>query len=149
MEWRGRGEEVERYSLDSSVVVKWFSEEDDSEKALEMRDAFVRGDVELIVTPLLLCEVSNALRYKPDFDSEKLKEAIDALMDLQMEVEVIDKDLLKRSAEIAFDTGVTIYDAVPVAAAERRGALCVTADERTQYARMRGKYPVVLLKDFG
>ena len=138
---------MERYSLDSSVVVKWFSEEEGTEKALELRDAFVKGEVELIVTPLLFCEVANALRYKPDFDAEKLKDAIDALADLRMEVEAIDRDLLKRSAEMAFDAGVTVYDAVPVAVAERRGALCVTADEKTQYAKMKGKYPIVLLRD--
>ncbi len=97
--------------------------------------------MELIVTPLLFCEVANALRYKPDFDAKKLKEAIDALLDLQMEVEEISRGLLKRSAEIAFDTGVTIYDAVPVAAAEKREALCVTADEKDAVREDEGKVP--------
>ncbi len=136
---------MERYSLDSSVVVKWFSEEEGTEEALELRDAFVRGEVELIVTPLLFCEVANALRFKPDFDAGKLKEAIDALLGLRMEVEEIDGDLLKRCAEVAFDAEVTVYDALPVAVAERRKALCVTADEKTQYAKMKERYPVALL----
>ncbi len=43
MERGGGGKKVERYSLDSSVVVKWFSEEEGTDKALELRDAFVRG----------------------------------------------------------------------------------------------------------
>ncbi len=75
--------------------------------------------------------------YKPDFDAKKLKEAIDALLDLQMEVEEISRGLLKRSAEMAFDTGVTIYDAAPIAAAEKRKALCVTADGTRQHNHLR------------
>ncbi len=138
---------MERYSLDSSVVVKWFSEEEDTPAALKLRDAFVAGEIELIVTQLLFCEVANALRYKPDFNYVKLSAAVEALESLQMRVETIDAELLDRAGKIAFDRGVTIYDAVPVAVAERRRAICVTADERTQYARMKDKYPVVLLKE--
>ena len=106
------------------------------------------GDVELIVAPLLYCEVTNALRFKPDFNVEKLKRATDALFKLHMRVEKIDEFTLKRSAEIAFDSGVTIYNALPVAIAEKNGTVCVTADEKTQYNRLKGKYPVELLRGF-
>ncbi len=139
---------MERFALDSSVVVKWFSEEEDTDKALEIRDAYVRGDIELVVTPLLYCEVMNALRFKPDFDAGKLKRAVEALFKLHMDVEEIDERILKRSAEIAFDGGVTIYDAVPVAVAEKYNTVCVTADESTQFDRLKGKYPVELLREF-
>jgi len=137
---------MERLAVDSSVAVKWFSEEEDTDKALELRDAYVRGDVELIVTPLLYCEVANALRYKPDFGVERLKRAVEALFKLHMSIEEIDERILKRSAEIAFDGGVTIYDALPVAVAEKCGTVCITADERTQYSKLKEKYPVKLLK---
>ncbi len=138
---------MERLSLDSSVVVKWFSEEEDTEKALRIRDAFVAGQLEIIVTQLLYCEVANALRYKPDYDSERLKRAVNALTNLHMRVVEIDRDILKRSSEIAFDCNVTIYDAIPVAVAEKFNTVCVTADEKTQYSKMKDKYPVVLLRD--
>ena len=82
---------MERLSLDSSVVVKWFSEEEDTEKALRIRDAFVAGQLEIIVTQLLYCEVANALRYKPDYDSERLKRAVNALTNLHMRVVEIDQ----------------------------------------------------------
>lgn len=139
---------MERLAIDSSIVVKWFSEEEDTNKALEIRDTYVGGEVELIVTPLLYCEVANALRFKPDFDAKKLKRAIEALFKLHMPTEEMDGDILKRSAEIAFDGGVTIYDAVPVVVAEKHETVCVTADERTQYSKLKGKYPVVLLRSF-
>ncbi len=40
----------EIFVLDASVVVKWFSNETNSEKAREIRDIFVNGDI-LIVCP--------------------------------------------------------------------------------------------------
>lgn len=36
--------------LDASVVIKWFSNEEDSEKAINIRDKFANGDI-LIVCP--------------------------------------------------------------------------------------------------
>jgi len=139
---------MERISLDSSIVVKWFSYEEDTEKALKIKDAFVRGEIELIVTQLLYSEVINALRYKPDYNVSKLKKAADALLNLHMYVEIIDNDILKRSSEIAFDAGVTIYDAIPVAVAEKHKTICLTADKRTQYNKMKDKYPIKLLKHY-
>ena len=139
---------MEKLSLDSSVIVKWFSQEEDTEKALRIRDAFVRGDVELFISSLAFYEVTNALRYKPDFDEHKLKRAVDSLFMLHLNVVEVNSDLLKRSAEIAYDGNVTIYDAVPVAIAELIDGVCVTADEKTQYNRLKDKYPIVLLRDF-
>lgn len=90
----------------------------------------------------------NALRYKPDYNVSKLKKSADALLNLHMYVEIIDNDILKRSSEIAFDAGVTIYDAIPVAVAEKHKTICLTADKRTQYNKMKDKYPIKLLKHY-
>lgn len=138
---------MEGFSLDSSVVVKWFSREEYTDKALKIRNTFIKGGIELIVTPLLYCEVINALRYKPDYNTEMLKRAVNALINLHMKVEEISREILERSVEIAFDAGVTIYDAIPVAVAEKYRVICITADEKTQYMKMRDKYPIKLLKN--
>jgi predicted nucleic acid-binding protein len=72
--------------LDSSVVVKWFSKEDKSEEALKLLDSYLQGTVELVVSELLFYEVGNALRFKPDYDAEKLKKALTNLFHLQLKV---------------------------------------------------------------
>ena len=61
--------------LDSSVVVKWFSREAKSAEAVALMDSYVQGSTELAVSEILFCEVGSALRYKPDYDPEKLKSA--------------------------------------------------------------------------
>jgi predicted nucleic acid-binding protein len=132
--------------IDSSIAVKWFSEEEKSADALELRNAHVKGLVVLVATPLLACEVGNALRYKPDYDSERLAKAMHYLFKLHLREAPIDAELLARSSEIAFRGDVTIYDAIPVALAGIRKTRCVTADRETQYARLKPKgYPIDLL----
>lgn len=132
--------------LDSSVVVKWFSKETKSDKAVRLMDAHVEGSTELLISELLFCEVANALRYKPDYTVEKLKNAISQLFNLHMNVIPLTEKLTGRAGEIAYDADVTLYDALPVALAEHRKTVCITADEETQYRKMQKKgYPVELL----
>jgi predicted nucleic acid-binding protein len=132
--------------LDSSVVVKWFSREIKSVEALGLLDSYVQGSAELVVSEILFCEVGNALRYKPDYDAEKLKCALLQLFNLRMKVTHLTADLITRAGEIAYAGKVTLYDALPVAIAEHRKTLCVTADEETQYKKLYIKgYPIQLL----
>jgi predicted nucleic acid-binding protein len=132
--------------LDSSVVVKWFSREAKSVEALNLMDSYVQGSVELVVSEILFCEVGNALRYKPDYDAEKLKNAIVQLFNLRTKVTHMTEGLMIRAGEIAYEGKVTLYDALPVAMAEHRKTVCITADEETQYRNLRKKgYPVELL----
>jgi predicted nucleic acid-binding protein len=45
MGWRRSDKEMERLSLDSSVAIKWFSKEEDSEKALKFLNAYINGNI--------------------------------------------------------------------------------------------------------
>lgn len=100
----------------------------------------------LLSTSLLSCEIANALRYKPDFDHRKLADAINYFFRLHLREIPIDRRILSHSAEIAYKANVSIYDAVPVALASLRSTRCVTADQETQYARLKSKgYPLELL----
>jgi len=132
--------------LDSSVVVKWFSKEEKSDEALKLMDLYTESSVELSASELLFCEVANALRYKPDYDVKRFEEAVSQLFNLHMTVTPLTEELLGRAGDIAYDADITLYDALPVALAEHRKTVCMTADEETQYRKLRPKgYPVELL----
>ncbi len=132
--------------IDSSVAVKWFSEEEKTTEALALRNAHVEKRTTILTTPLLTCEVANALRYKPDFNLERFTRAMNYLLKLHLHETAADERLLSRSGEIAFKSGVTIYDAIPVALAVLTKTTCITADRETQYAKLRGRnYPIELL----
>ena len=131
--------------LDSSVIVKWFNAEAKTEEALKIRDSYIRGSIELTVTEILLAEVANALRYKPDYNTEKLSSALSSLLSLHLNVAHLNQSIMSRTTEIAYDGKVTFYDALPVAIAERRKTICITADEATQFRKLQKQYPVELL----
>ena len=132
--------------LDSSVVVKWFSTEAKSVEALKFLDLYIQGTTELAVSEILICEVGNALRYKPDYDIQKWKTALTQLFNLQMNVIHLNENLITRTGEIAYEGKITFYDALPVAIAENKRTVCITADEETQCKKLQPKgYPVELL----
>jgi predicted nucleic acid-binding protein len=126
--------------------VKWFNEEEKTIEALALRAAHVEGHLTLLTTPLLQCEVANALRYKPDCDLETFLDSVNYLLGLHLREVAVDVQLLSSAGEIAFRSNVTIYDAIPVAVAVLKKTICITADKETQYARLKPKnYPVELL----
>ena len=132
--------------LDSSVVVKWFSTEIKTDEALRLRDSYIQGSLELTVSEILIAEVANALRYKPDYNTEKLREALTSLLGLHLKIIHLSEAVVTRTVEIAYEGKVTFYDALPVAIAEQRKAVCITADETTQYKKLQTKsYPIELL----
>ena len=132
--------------LDSSVVVKWFSTEIKTDEALKLRDSYVQGSLKLSVSEVLIAEVGNALRYKPDYDKEKLRKALSSLLGLHLSIIHLTENIVTRTVEIAYEGKVTFYDALPVALAEHQKAICITADETTQYMKLQTRgYPIELL----
>lgn len=136
--------------LDSSVAVKWFSQEQGSEEALRLLHKHVEGSVMLWVVDLAYSEVANALRYNPGFNLDGLRRAVEHMYGLHMGSAPVAEALLIRAMEITYDGDVTIYDALPVALAEMRGTVCVTGDVKTQFNRLSPKgYPVEPLSSLG
>ncbi len=84
--------------LDASVIIKWFTQEEKREHAIEIRDKHINGEIEIVVPDLLLYEVSNALRFNPNFKEKDIKEAVQSLFDIEINIIVpISEILLDRS----------------------------------------------------
>ena len=134
--------------LDASVVLKWLVTESDSDKALQLRESSYREREDIVVPDLLLYEAANALRYHTDFSADEIKEAIETLFDMGIEIVAPTLSLLKRAIEIAKSEDVTCYDAIYLALAEDIGDVFVTADEKFASKLSAGRRKrVVLLKD--
>ncbi|MEM3995420.1 MAG: type II toxin-antitoxin system VapC family toxin, partial [Thermofilum sp.] len=89
--------------VDASVVVKWFVEEEGSDRALEVRDRYVSGELKLIAPELLPFEVLNALYYKRLFTVEELKSAAEALDAFFFELYPLRGDYAKLALEVAHE----------------------------------------------
>jgi len=118
------------YVLDASVVIKWFSDEEFTDKAVEIRNDFFKGKNEVVVPDLLLYEVSNALRYNPNFDENDVAEAVNSLFDLGMSIIVPTQKVLKSAINLGFERSITIYDSFYVALAKEINFTFITADRK-------------------
>lgn len=117
--------------LDSSVVIKWFRRyEELREQALELRQAYLDGRLLIYVPDLLIYEIANVLRYKPDMNQGKVQQVLQSLFDMGIVINRIGPEVIERAVEIAYSYDVTVYDAAFIALAERLEADFITADEK-------------------
>ena len=124
-----RGDVVPVVVLDASVAVKWdvTDGEENVEDAQWLLERHVRGDIVLAVPGMFRLEWLNALL------SRKLSvpEVLAAAHDLQLAAldwHEVDEALSFEAVALASAHGLTIYDAVYLALAERLDAGLVTAD---------------------
>ena len=132
--------------LDTSVILKWFVDEEDSVQALRIRDEFYNGNREIIVPDLLLFEVSNALRYNPSFTVEEIKEAMRTIFDVGIEIITPTYSLLASAIELAKKLDVTCYDAVYLALAADLDFDFITADEKFYRKVNKGMEPKTIVR---
>ena len=116
--------------LDASVVVKWFSEEEYTEKALEIRERIRMGEERIIVPDLLLYELANALKYNPSFDVNDVSDALTSIFDMEMDIITPMPDIINSAVTLAFGYNITVYDAFYIALAKDLELTFITADRR-------------------
>ena len=135
--------------VDASVAIKWYVEEEYREQALNLRRDYYDGRVALVSQPLLFYEVANALRYHVALSSSDVMNSIDSLLDMQLDLLTPMREVLDAAVDLAFDEGVTIYDAVYLALAEYLGSKVVTADEKLLEKLSGGRKKIIqLIKDY-
>ncbi|UCE12286.1 MAG: type II toxin-antitoxin system VapC family toxin [Candidatus Heimdallarchaeota archaeon] len=131
--------------VDASVVLKWFVEETDTEKALQVRD-YLKEEAIPIVPAIFFYEIANVLRYKTEFGIEDIKNVVQTLEDFQFRVEFFEKDVAHPTIDLAYQYGITIYDASYIAISKKNQIDFMTADEKL-YSKLRGER-VILLEDW-
>jgi len=117
--------------LDTSVVIKWFRQgEVLASHALALRDAYLEGQVVVLVPSLLAYELANVLRYKNDLTRVQIEDAVQSLFDMRLEWVLPSAKVMRRAVVIARECDTTVHDAAFVALAEALNATFITADER-------------------
>ncbi len=134
------------YVVDASVLVKWFMEEEDRDRALGLRELHTSGRSALFVTELTFLEIINAIRYAPKAKEEDGAEALHVLENLHLQVKPSDFTLLRKANAIAWAYKITIYDALYVALAEQLGYPLITSDE-VMVKKLKGHSIVVPLRE--
>ncbi len=110
-------------------MVKWFLNEEDSDKARTIRYELEKGDVSIIVPELLFLEVPNSLRYNR-VKEKNILAANKILFGAGLGVAKLNEQLLFKAIENSIKHNITIYDALYVTLAQIHGALLITADKK-------------------
>lgn len=136
----------DNFVLDSSVVIKWFSNEEDTAIALELRDSYVKGNVSIACPDLIIYEIANALRYNKALKEKDIDNSINSLLSMGISIIVPTKSILEAAISIALEHDITVYDAYFVALAKELNFNYVTADEKL-YNKIKRLAFVKLLKN--
>jgi predicted nucleic acid-binding protein len=119
-----------KYVLDSSVAFKWVVPENDSPRAVRLRDEFRAGVHELIAPDVFPPELAHALTRAER--QGRINGAVTRLIDVLTTAPILipSLPLLLRAADVSSTMRVGVYDCIYVALAEREGCDLVTADTR-------------------
>ena len=139
---------MNRYVIDASVAVKWYSRanEEESAKADRLLDLYGQGDVDLVAPSLICYELGNALRYNPNFSVQDVKRAMGDFLQLQIVLEP-PAGHLDSAIDLAFRYSLTVYDAVYAAVSSSLGIPLITADYKF-CAKLKDLPLIAALKDF-
>jgi predicted nucleic acid-binding protein len=133
-----------KYVLDSSVVIKWFSDEKDTGKALQLRESVLQGKCAISVPDLQIYEIANALRYNKQLMQEDIVQAIESLFDMNIHIILPTRKVMLTAIQMAIQYTISVYDAYFIALAETFGFVFITADEKL-YEKTKEKIFVRLL----
>ena len=118
--------------VDTSVLVKWFHAEGESDLAAAraIRDASNRGEVESRVIDLAFYELGNVLLRVLGWKSEDVADQLDDLALICGAPLSMTAAWFRKAAAIGSSHGLTFYDAAWAAAADALGVSLVSADRR-------------------
>ena len=116
--------------VDSSVCIKWFCLEEETDKALFLRESYIKGTKILAIPDLILYEVAYALRHNKKVQEHDVQEAVESMFKLGVDIIVPTTEMLNSAITLAFAFNITVYDAVFLALADILSFECITADEK-------------------
>lgn len=122
------------YLADSGVFVRWYLDQPGFEHAREIKKQFRDGSVALETVDFVRVEFANVLRVK-GYQNRLLsvREFVSAarhLDDIGIVIHPTDTDALARSARLAAERSLRLYDALVVDRAITRGLPLLTTDLR-------------------
>jgi predicted nucleic acid-binding protein len=116
--------------LDTSVIIKWLIEEEDTPLALEFQQAHVNDRERIAVPELLFYETCNVLAAKGIFTQREAEAALSLLFEFELETYSLGWEEFCLSLALSYRYKITIYDAVYIALAQVLGCRFITADKR-------------------
>jgi predicted nucleic acid-binding protein len=116
--------------VDASVAAKWFNVEELSDKAANVKDAHVKGDIELVAPIHLIYEVGNSIWKNKQLSDNDACDAVSSIIRLDIQLIEPTVQRAQRAMELARQMETSFYDAVYLQAAEEMKIPLLTADQK-------------------
>ncbi len=125
--------------IDASAATKWFLEDDDTDKALKLRDAHINGSINLAAPDLLVYEVANALNYNTKISDDQLAGRVQDLFDYDLDLVPPSSEYMTRTIKTGKRLSISIYDASYITLSEIISTNLVTADKKLYDKASKGQ----------
>src|SRR4030042_6791664 len=139
---------MRRCVVDSSVLVKWFNQENErflGQAAQIFQD--LNSDKIKIATPeFSILEVANVLIFGKKVKEEQVKVSISDLLNLPINFARLEDSLIRIAIEISIQTKITVYNAVFISLAKKGGCKLISDDKDHHLKVTDGT--VLALKDY-
>jgi len=137
-----------RYVADASVILKWFSRagEGEMEKAIQLREDYSKGTIELYAPELLIYEIANVLSYKGTLKEELISKALASIYDMDILMPV-NLQIMTTAVRFARKFGITVYDSCYLSFAMEAGGHLITAD-KTSLRKTKGVPGILYIGDY-
>lgn len=131
--------------LDTSVAIKWFVPEEDSERAADLQQAHLRDDLQLHAPDVLLMESANALRYA-GLSEERILQDLETFSALGVDIIPFSMGVLNSAVSLSLEHDLAVYDSYFLALAQALEMPLITAD-RKMLSRLTAEDGALSLKD--
>jgi predicted nucleic acid-binding protein len=120
--------------VDTSIIVKWLNRkiEENLTQADQILDDTKIGKVELVAPEIAKYEVGNVLLKGKQLTSSQAFVSLGAAFLLPITFVPDSEDLAKETYDIAYDLGITYYDAAFLSLAKQYGATLITQNIKHQ-----------------
>jgi predicted nucleic acid-binding protein len=123
---------MKKVVLDTSVIVKWFSQEEGSQKAKKILLDLREGKIQILLPELVKEELANALLKGKQLSFSQAKKALKVFYQLPLLFIPQDLKLALGTYRLASKLKITFYDACFLALAKSERAVLITANPRHQ-----------------
>ncbi len=117
--------------VDASVAYKWWDKKEplSEEAKIILTNNFNNTD-QILVPDLILYELANAWATKTKFSPYRVKNNLKDLEEINLSIEPVSLDLIRKAIAFSRRYKVTVYDATYVILAKGKKCKLVTADDK-------------------
>lgn len=114
--------------IDASVVAKWYNNEALTDKALQLRDDFIKGRLGLCAPEHLVYEVGNSIWKNKALSVSDCAQAVSSLMEMEIELVRLDPGMASRAIKTARELSISYYDSLYIQLSIDRGLTLLSSD---------------------